>query len=526
MKCRKCGHTLGEDDQFCSRCGARVIREPLASAEVYRTTQENKSKEPEEEASTKYTGYTPPEEEFDWKVTEFHRGGKPTEEVNFDWNTADEFHRNVHSEGDEIAFAPEPEEKTGHKYTEVPSPWSRKGDTAAFESDSAEEPAPEKSAAEELQPREGDITGKELERELFGEMEKEREENRQKGIDDEILKRQTAKIDKFYTFNRKNEEFQDLLDREYEKYRSGEAMDEAEDRSEVMGSRGVPDVELPEKDEELDHSFFEEKSIPVQEPQEQETAEEQPAVEAAAEPAAAEEAASGPAQPAEEAEKPQEQKGQKGEETGDKIGQEQPGQPPVRERKRMSRGKKAGLTILAVIIIIVLILVAVRLIAPDSSAARGVDRIPAFFSGEQKEPQAVDTDRSQPAEDLTGVIQDQLGNNEKEAILEIRYNAALRYDSIEPYKEKDIKKSKPLENNLFYKDGSKKYYLDDAIVGAAIKYASSNVNKGDYLDSFELGEIRKGEKGYYIWVSENDVREIYRVTAKGHRMEVTEVYEA
>lgn len=65
------------------------------------------------------------------------------------------------------------------------------------------------------------ISGKELEEELFG-------GSAVRGLEDEGegLSRHTAKIDRFYTINQKNEEFQKLLDREYEKVRGGEPLDD------------------------------------------------------------------------------------------------------------------------------------------------------------------------------------------------------------------------------------------------------------------------------------------------------------
>jgi hypothetical protein len=50
----------------------------------------------------------------------------------------------------------------------------------------------------------------ELERDLFGD-----------NLTEEVEAEETKKIDKFYTLYRKNEEFQRLLDEEYEKLKHG-----------------------------------------------------------------------------------------------------------------------------------------------------------------------------------------------------------------------------------------------------------------------------------------------------------------
>lgn len=77
-----------------------------------------------------------------------------------------------------------------------------------------------KPAAEE----EPAITGEELEKELFAEMEEPMTEAQK------MRARQTEKIDKFYTFNKKNEEFQKLLDQEYERFKASREEDDfAED---------------------------------------------------------------------------------------------------------------------------------------------------------------------------------------------------------------------------------------------------------------------------------------------------------
>ncbi|MDE8735394.1 hypothetical protein P0G10_20145, partial [Eubacteriales bacterium DFI.9.88] len=55
-----------------------------------------------------------------------------------------------------------------------------------------------------------------LEEELFGGLDSKADEAR----------KQSEQIDKFFTFNKKNEEFQKLLDREYEKIKSGNILSE------------------------------------------------------------------------------------------------------------------------------------------------------------------------------------------------------------------------------------------------------------------------------------------------------------
>ncbi len=95
--------------------------------------------------------------------------------------------------------------------------------------------------------RPSDITGEALERELFGGA-------AVTGMVDggEGLSRQTARIDQFYTFNRKNEEFQKLLDDEYDKFRAGKPFDNSTFAANVEAikerdlERMIPRVDGPE----------------------------------------------------------------------------------------------------------------------------------------------------------------------------------------------------------------------------------------------------------------------------------------
>ena len=82
----------------------------------------------------------------------------------------------------------------------------------------------EKEAVKPAAEEEPAITGEELEKELFAEMEEPMTEAQK------MRARQTEKIDKFYTFNKKNEEFQKLLDQEYERFKASREEDDfAED---------------------------------------------------------------------------------------------------------------------------------------------------------------------------------------------------------------------------------------------------------------------------------------------------------
>ena len=97
----------------------------------------------------------------------------------------------------------------------------------AVEEPAAEEPAEEKETDA--------LSLEELERDLFGE-----------ALDEEVEAEETKKIDKFYTLYRKNEEFQRLLDEEYEKLKHGGGLTE-EEKQAVDAVPKMADVEAATK---------------------------------------------------------------------------------------------------------------------------------------------------------------------------------------------------------------------------------------------------------------------------------------
>ena len=98
---------------------------------------------------------------------------------------------------------------------------------AAVEEPAAEEPEEKKDTDA--------LSLEELERDLFGD-----------ALDEEVEAEETKKIDKFYTLYRKNEEFQRLLDEEYEKLKHGGGLTE-EEKQAVDAIPKMADVEAATK---------------------------------------------------------------------------------------------------------------------------------------------------------------------------------------------------------------------------------------------------------------------------------------
>lgn len=162
MYCRKCGNPVGETDVWCSVCGTRLKEEP--SAGVKNTgLQGTSALDAEESKPVRHT-------ELSWNVHDFSTPKRPSEELRMSWTLPQE------AEALRAAAA------------------SVKTDTAA-----------EKAAGEKVPAEPKAIVG--------GDPEKEAEA---KAAREESVKAN----EKFFTFTKRNEEFQRLLDQEYEKLRN------------------------------------------------------------------------------------------------------------------------------------------------------------------------------------------------------------------------------------------------------------------------------------------------------------------
>lgn len=117
-------------------------------------------------------------------------------------------------------------------------------------------------------------------------------------------------------------------------------------------------------------------------------------------------------------------------------------------------------------------------------------------------------------------------------IQEIQNNEALKYDENIEYKTEDINSSTPVSNQVWKEIEGKTYYYDEVIIKSLVQFNSKwidYVNNNDKTvlslvekDSkayknvvtfnrdgtleefllFEIGEIRKGNDGYYVWTHE------------------------
>jgi hypothetical protein len=194
MYCNNCGKFLLENDKFCSNCGARVF---LSEQSIEKVSQPDDQKPDASEDQTPKP--TPPVDNIKWNIEDFPgHDVKKTEEINFDWGNTSDFKKSE-ATAEEIALNP------------VQKPVSGEPTEGGF------------IAATVIE--EVIISGKDLEEEIFAEA--SLVESIPAGGD---LHKRNKIVDKFYTFNKKNEEFQKLLDKEYEKIKEG-TMDGLDDQA-------------------------------------------------------------------------------------------------------------------------------------------------------------------------------------------------------------------------------------------------------------------------------------------------------
>ncbi len=182
MYCKNCGKALNAGDRFCSNCGTKVEEEFVpAFRQDERPVREMREQPAEEKPARNFTT-----EKFDWDLNGYPTDHKKTEEINFNWDSVlEEKQRNI--------FSREPEKE------------------------------PKREPGREPEAREADKVSEEgsLEDAIFADIGTLKDAESTKVVERTPSKSRT--IDKFYTFNKKNEEFQALLDQEYERIKNGQS---------------------------------------------------------------------------------------------------------------------------------------------------------------------------------------------------------------------------------------------------------------------------------------------------------------
>lgn len=208
MYCKKCGKRLADGDKFCGNCGTKI---DVSEINIGFAEEEPKSKKNFDFGA------------FNWDLDGYPDEDKAkTEDVDFNWNTVLEekkrkdieeksFTETIMTENE--LFDRIQSEDNAKDASEISFNWELGSTTRVEKADRFESIIPKVEEKAEL--------------EIPVEVSEEHEEVKDLVDIDEALAAGLAaassprrSIDKFYTFNQKNEEFQALLDQEYERLRN------------------------------------------------------------------------------------------------------------------------------------------------------------------------------------------------------------------------------------------------------------------------------------------------------------------
>ena len=222
MYCKNCGKELAADAKFCMQCGTPVddVPAPVQTAPVQHTTEKA---EPAKAPQPKAEPVDAPRErpvfdEIKWNVSEYpdQNAVEKTEEIDFNWNT-------------EPVAAPQPKAE---------APAAVRSETASNAPVHREIPEANKAQSVPQNNTEDHVlSGKDLDSAIFGEKEPKKAPESMSAAE---------RIDKFYTFNKKNEEFQQLLNKEYNKVKGGNAIEQEISQAEERASQRFESSRRPE----------------------------------------------------------------------------------------------------------------------------------------------------------------------------------------------------------------------------------------------------------------------------------------
>lgn len=212
LYCRNCGQPLRDTDNFCPKCGTRVNREAEQPSEPEKEEQapavqpedaesgaaaqlRHTESRPQKEA-VDFTDLSGEEEirknhrafhidDFDWGNSDYPTGHPhKTEDVDFNWNAAPSAERN----------RPLRKMKTQEEEQSAKQPADMEADAAEEESGRNEEKAASQDAVSS-------------------------QDRPLPDTDEQRIEHDLDAIDTFYTYSQKNEEFQKVLNKEYDRIR-------------------------------------------------------------------------------------------------------------------------------------------------------------------------------------------------------------------------------------------------------------------------------------------------------------------
>lgn len=243
MFCKECGKLLGSSDKFCPECGTRVVVEKPKRAPLEPMFFVEKREEPVVEKKPKRVIHL---DEFNWDLDGYPTEKRKTEAVDFDWaSVLEEKVRQASPKPVEPKPEVKPElveEPLGEMPKTVEELLAALPDHVLeiVEEPEADEPE-EIMVEEEIQPEAEDAEVETIEKE-----EEEPEEIEVKSLEQIIedfgegpmdeptrlidkAQMKADSVDRFYVFSRKQAEYQNLLDQEYDKIQNGLKEQEAEE---------------------------------------------------------------------------------------------------------------------------------------------------------------------------------------------------------------------------------------------------------------------------------------------------------
>lgn len=199
MYCKNCGKEIAGGSKFCNHCGSPVEELPTPQQQPQpEATEPSIHTKPKPDSSDDAPEVRKPIfEEFQWNVSEYPDRNvvEKTEEVDFNWN----------ANPDDIPETPRRVVKAAPR------------EQAPASADASDYPAQAKADAPNQPPaKEETLKGADLEKEVFGQPQPPQSREEMSAME---------KVNSFYTLNQKNEEFQKLINAEYERVKSGNAIE-------------------------------------------------------------------------------------------------------------------------------------------------------------------------------------------------------------------------------------------------------------------------------------------------------------
>lgn len=474
MFCNNCGKLIKDGDKFCSNCGEKVEISPDFG---FAKEPSSLVKESEKQKKTFHM------EEFNWNLDGYPTDHtKPTDDIDFNWQS-------VVEEKQRRAFADRLEPKSEPKEAQV------------TESDFASE--------------------KSLEEEIFADISQVYSDEPTKIIEKDA---KDDRVDKFYTYNKKNAAFQALLDQEYEKIQNGE-----EEEDEVIAFEPlfktelqpelpdvVPEAEEIQEEPEVTEAPLEYVGVALAQTPESVIAEEEPAI---VEPVVEVQKAQLEEEPAREEvevseetvvdEFPSEEEANRPPSTqGEKETQEEKSYSKLTfddvfsddddddddEEKPKKKGKalKIIAIVLCVLIAIELVIIGIMYFGKGTPLADklndGYLYIVNLVSGEDKDKPSDNGEPVAVESEIAKIIKTQSMYNKN--IGTVEENIKLIFDIKKDYDINEMKDTFAFSNSKWYTDDENNpVYYGDEIIGTIIKYFSSWVDMANGTDQVVLDYI-------------------------------------